>query len=73
MGEDFVNGALIGGAVAAVVLLAMVFIRKPVTCAACGAEQPKFRKPSNARQAMWGGTTCPGCKAQLDGRGRVRT
>lgn len=73
MGGDFLNGAVIGGAAAAVVLMAMVLFRKPVKCAGCGAEQPKFRKPANGKQAMWGGTTCAGCGAELDAKGNLKT
>lgn len=73
MGGDFLNGAVIGGAAAAVVLMAMVLFRKPVKCAGCGAQQPKFRKPANGKQAMWGGTTCAGCGAELDAKGNLKT
>ncbi len=73
MDEQLLIPMIFGGMAAAVVILGLVAIRKPVKCAACGAEQPKFRKPANAQQAMWGGTTCTGCGAEIDARGRVRT
>ncbi len=62
-----IAGILGGGAV-----IAYALMRKPLTCEKCGAMQPKFRKPANSQQAMWGGTTCPECNADLDRNGRVR-
>ena len=41
-----------------------------VNCPRCGTVQPRVRKPGNARQAMWGGSTCPGCGLELDKWGR---
>jgi hypothetical protein len=40
-------------------------------CANCHAAQPLVRRPRNERQAMWGGTTCPQCGAELDKWGDV--
>ena len=37
-----------------------------VQCPRCGAEQPRVRKPANARQAMWGGSTCSQCGLEMD-------
>ena len=71
--DSFVSGAIIGGGMAMVVLLAMAIFKKPVSCGACGTELPKFRKPANFKQAMWGGHTCGTCGAELDGRGRVKS
>lgn len=70
--DDMMSGAVIGAVTAAIVLLVLVLFRKPVKCAACGVEQPKFRKPTSGKQAMWGGTTCAGCGSELDAKGRVR-
>lgn len=35
-------------------------------CPECGHQLPAFRRPTNARQMMWGGWTCPHCDAELD-------
>ena len=64
--------ALIGAVATAAVLIIFIVFRKPVMCEKCGAEQPKMRKPENMDQAMWGGYTCSGCGAQLDGRGKLK-
>ena len=40
-------------------------------CPRCGTELPRIRKPANVRQAMWGGSTCPVCAAELDKWGRM--
>lgn len=39
-------------------------------CPDCGAAQPAFRKPANARQAFWGGWTCANCGCEIDKWGR---
>ena len=64
--------ALIGAVATAAVLIIFIVFRKPVTCGKCGREQPKVRQPKNMDQAMWGGTTCIACGADLDARGRVK-
>ncbi|QQS14740.1 MAG: hypothetical protein IPK81_11640 [Rhodospirillales bacterium] len=45
-------------------------VGEAVICARCGAEQPMFRKPADAAQALRGGYDCRGCGAKLDARGR---
>jgi hypothetical protein len=72
MFSDAMSGGLIGAIAAALVLVVVALARKPVKCAACNAEQPRFRKPTNTTQALWGGYTCAGCGAELDAKGRVR-
>jgi hypothetical protein len=69
--QPWVIPAIISGLVTAVVLLVLIANRKPIKCAACGTEQPKFRKPANATQAMMGGRTCTNCGAELDANGQV--
>ncbi len=73
MFEDAMTGAVIGAVAAAFVMVFLVFVRKPAKCEKCGAEQPKFRKPANASQAMWGGYTCAGCGSELNARGKLKT
>lgn len=43
---------------------------KPVSCPNCGTSLPPIRNPQNVRQALWGGWTCPACKADVDKWGR---
>lgn len=64
---------LVGGVGAAVVLLLFAMSRKPVKCPSCGREQPKARTPTSMEQMMWGGSTCQGCGAEMDARGRLKT
>ena len=39
-------------------------------CSICGAPVPEIRRPSNWRQALWGGWTCPRCQHEFDRWGR---
>ncbi len=66
------NGAIIGSISAAIIIIMMTIIRKPIKCPNCDAKQPKFRKPTSFRQAMMGGFTCQNCGAEMDARGRLR-
>jgi hypothetical protein len=40
-------------------------------CPECGEPLPTIRKPSNWRQALWGGWSCPNCGSELDRWGRT--
>ncbi len=40
-------------------------------CPECGQKLPMVRRPTNARQMMWGGWTCTRCDAELDRSARV--
>lgn len=40
-------------------------------CPKCGLKLPMVRRPTSARQAMWGGWTCQGCGAELDKWGQI--
>jgi hypothetical protein len=75
--EIIMDGAtislLVGGIGAGAVLLMFAMSRKPVKCPACGREQPLRRAPASMEQAMWGGSTCEGCGANLDSRGRLKS
>jgi hypothetical protein len=44
---------------------------KRVYCPVCGTKQPMIRMPENVGQALYGGTTCPKCHANLDKYGDV--
>ena len=64
------NPMLIGGVAGglAVFLLGMLMPRPK--CPTCGEQMPRFRKPANSRQAMWGGWTCAKCGLELDRKGK---
>ncbi|MFT6747892.1 MAG: hypothetical protein ACJAZ2_002249 [Glaciecola sp.] len=36
------------------------------SCPSCGLQQPRFRKPLNERQMLWGGYTCSKCGTEMD-------
>jgi hypothetical protein len=42
----------------------------PIRCPSCGVAQPRVRKPTSLRQAMWGGQTCAVCGTEMDKWGR---
>lgn len=44
---------------------------KRVKCPVCQTKQPIVRMPANERQTLWGGTTCPKCKTELDKFGNI--
>ena len=44
---------------------------KQTLCPRCGTKMPKWRKPENQRQAMWGGWTCTQCGCEMDKYGNA--
>ena len=42
-----------------------------VYCPICKTKQPRIRIPLNERQRMYGGSTCSGCKTEIDKYGDV--
>ena len=68
-------GALTGvvvGLVGAGIMLIMALIKKTPHCPDCDEELPRFRRPTNRRQRLWGGWTCPKCGCKMDKYGRER-
>lgn len=61
-------GAVAGGGG---VLLITWLLPRP-NCSACSEPMPKFRKPTNWRQALFGGSTCVECGREVDSKGRLR-
>ena len=45
--------------------------QRPVTCSQCGTPTPRFRKPANRRQMLWGGWTCQKCGVEIDKYGKL--
>jgi hypothetical protein len=39
---------------------------RPVRCPECGEPAPAVRRPTNRRQALWGGGTCERCGTEYD-------
>jgi hypothetical protein len=46
-------------------------IGRSVSCPNCGMEMPFIRRPTSAKQAVWGGYTCPKCGTEMDAAGRT--
>jgi ssDNA-binding Zn-finger/Zn-ribbon topoisomerase 1 len=44
---------------------------KRVYCPVCNTKQPRLRTPKNAQQFLYGGTTCPKCRTNLDKYGNI--
>jgi hypothetical protein len=61
---------VLGGFAAGGLVLLFALLMPAKKCPGCGQTLPKFRVPASAGQALWGGTTCPGCGCEVDHRGR---
>jgi hypothetical protein len=46
------------------------FTFEPVACPRCRVPVPRWRKPRNAQQFLWGGHTCHNCGLNIDKWGR---
>jgi predicted RNA-binding Zn-ribbon protein involved in translation (DUF1610 family) len=69
--DDQIGMGIGAGLVGGLVVLLIVLFKKPTLCPKCGFVLPKFRKPQNRRQALWGGSTCPSCNAEIDRKGKI--
>jgi hypothetical protein len=70
--EDNMSQVMVGvlcGVAAGVVVVIIALLRPAKKCPGCGEPLPKFRKPANSKQALWGGWTCPKCGCQIDRKG----
>jgi len=66
-------GTLIVGAVlAALVLIAIIVFMPRRRCPGCGQALPRFRKPADQHEALYGGWTCAACGTRCDRHGRPR-
>lgn len=63
---------LIAAAVTAAILIALAYRRPLTKCPTCGEAQPRFRKPANKQEALFGGSTCKSCGVQMDKDGNPR-
>jgi hypothetical protein len=68
--EPWLSGAIIGGVAGGLAVLIIALVSPRQKCPNCGELLPRFRKPANRRQALWGGNTCPRCGCEVDRRGR---
>jgi len=68
--EPWLVGAIVGGIGGGLAVLVLALVGPRRTCPDCGEPFPRFRKPANRRQALWGGWTCARCGCEVDRRGR---
>jgi hypothetical protein len=54
-----------------VVVILMMAARNRRSCPRCSTEMPMLRRPTSAKQALWGGWSCPSCGQEMDRRGRA--
>ena len=68
--EPWLQSAIIGGIGGGLTVLVLALVMPRRKCPACGEPCPRFRKPTNRKQALWGGWTCAKCGCEVDRRGR---
>ncbi len=56
---------------AAILIIALGIFSKLNCCPKCGTKLPKIRLPKNINEALFGWTTCPKCKAQIDNNRQI--
>jgi len=56
---------LIGGIAGGLAVLAVACLLPRKSCPKCSTLLPRFRKPTDAREAMLGGWHCPSCGARI--------
>ena len=49
-----------------------VLSRPRLACPNCHQALPRFRRPSSARDVLYGGWRCPNCKASISAAGQLR-
>ena len=54
-----------------IVIILAIIILTPRYCPKCGAKLPKIRKPQDENEALYGWSTCPKCKTQIDTKGNI--
>jgi hypothetical protein len=68
--EPWLVGGIFGGVCGGLAVLIYGLAKPRRKCPDCGETFPRFRKPANRRQALWGGGTCSKCGCEVDRRGR---
>ena len=63
-------GGIVGGPAGGLGVLLIAILQKPKKCPECGEALPKYRKPKNHRQTLWGGWTCEEYGCEIDRTGR---
>jgi hypothetical protein len=68
--EPWLVGGIVGGIGGGLAVLVLGLVSPRRTCPDCGEQFPRYRKPANRRQTLWGGWTCARCGCEVDRRGR---
>jgi hypothetical protein len=55
----------------AILIIVLGIINTPKYCPNCGARLPSIRLPRNENETLYGWTTCPKCKAEVDNNGKL--
>jgi hypothetical protein len=57
------------GGIALVIIFALIMPTR--YCPNCKVKLQKLRFPKNANEALYGWTTCPNCKSEIDNNGNI--
>ena len=68
--QGAIIGAIAGGVAGGLGVLLLALLGPKRVCPDCGDALPKFRRPRNWRQRLWGGWTCPNCGCEVDRKGK---
>jgi len=63
--DTLLTSGLVGGIAGGLAVLLLAFLLPRKSCPRCKTLLPRFRKPSNTREAMLGGWQCPSCSARV--------
>jgi hypothetical protein len=63
--------AVIGGIAGGIAVIIIALLQKVRICPKCKTPLPKFRKPANSHQMLWGGWTCQKCGSEIDRKGNL--
>ncbi len=69
--DTLLTSVLIGGIAGGAAVLLIAFLVPRKSCPKCNTPLPRFRKPSNTREAMLGGWHCPTCSATIARNGSL--
>ena len=69
--DVFLTSGIIGGIAGGLAVLAFAFLIPRKSCPKCKTLLPRFRKPTNRREAMLGGWHCQNCGARIAGNGSL--
>lgn len=66
----FIIVGALAGLVGGLAVLVFALAQKTKSCPECGVKMPKFRKPANRQQMLWGGWTCSECGCEINRKGQ---